>query len=75
MDCSRARRVNKTARVVYNHEPEPEGSGMLYGGAEVEEGIEAEAGWSMVCAVFVFVGDGEQARRWGLLVEDGKGRE
>lgn len=35
--------MNKTARVVYNHEPEPEGNVMLYGGAEVEEGMEAEA--------------------------------
>ena len=35
--------MNTTASVVYNHEKEPEGSGMLYGGAEVEEGIEADA--------------------------------
>ena len=60
------------ARVVYNHEPEPAGRGILYGGAEVEVGIEADAGRSMVCAVVVFVGEGELARRWGLWVEGGR---
>ena len=34
--------MNRTARVVYSHEPEPEGNGMLYGGVEVEVGMEAE---------------------------------
>jgi hypothetical protein len=74
MDCSSARRVNKTARVVYSHEPEPEGSGILYGGAEVEAGMDAEAERSMLHTVFVafvVVNDGEQTGRWGWLVESG----
>jgi hypothetical protein len=65
MDCSRARRVKRTARVVYSHEPEPEGNGILYGGEDVELGIEAEAErsiWS-ACIVFVVVcSDGERGR-------------
>lgn len=43
--------MNRTARVVYNHEPEPVGSGMLYGGEKVEEGIEAEEERSTVAAI------------------------
>jgi hypothetical protein len=43
--------VKSTARAVYNHEPEPAGNGMLYGGAEVEEGIDAEAERSMACTL------------------------
>lgn len=55
------------ARVVYSHEPEPEGSGMLYGGEEVEAGMEAEEERSMSCTMVVVVGGGG---RWGWMVED-----
>lgn len=50
------------ARVVYSHEPEPEGSGMLYGGEEVVAGMEAEEEWSMSCTVVVVVGGGGGGR-------------
>lgn len=65
--------MNKTARVVYSHEPEPDGSGMLYGGAEVEVGTEAETERSILHTgvSVVVVNDGEETRGWGWLVEDG----
>ena len=43
--------MNRTARVVYNHEPEPEGNGTLYGGTEVEVGTEAEGERSIVAVL------------------------
>jgi len=58
------------ARVVYNHEPEPEGSGTLYGGTEVEAGVEGETERSIAVAV---VGNGERSGQWWLLVEDEEG--
>ena len=61
---------------MYSHEPEPDGSGTLYGGAEVEPGMEAEVERSILCTVVyvvvvvVVVGDGECTRQWEWLVED-----
>jgi len=55
MDCSRARSVKRRARDVNSHEPEPEVSGTLYGGAEVEPGMEAEVERSMLYTVIVVV--------------------
>ena len=56
--------MNKTARVVNSHEPEPDGSGMLYGGAEVDMGMEAEAERSMLRTgvSVVVVNDGERTK-------------
>lgn len=50
---------------------------MLYGGAEVEVGMEAEAERSMLRTGMsvVVVNDGEQTRGWGWLVEDGGRRD